>query len=74
MDEPRRDPGYEEDPARKAAGEGDAIIYIFALIATIAIVAGLFAWERLDPVLPPTSPPTANQYPSEIVVFQKFQS
>lgn len=34
----------------------DLSIYVLALIATVVIVFGLFAWIRIDPVVP-TLPP-----------------
>lgn len=57
MDERRQPPGY--DTARKpSADRGDAPVYIFALVATIVLVSGLFVWLRLDPVPPPNPPAT----------------
>ncbi len=54
MDEPQaRD---ADRLTRGVSNDSDLPIYAFALVATIVIVAGLFAWVRIDPVVP-TIPP-----------------
>lgn len=58
MDGPRPQPERDADRlTQDSAGESDLPIYIFALIATIALTVGLFAWVKTDPAIPPPVAP-----------------
>lgn len=60
MDEPQQRDADRLTP--DIPNGSDLPIYAFALVAAIVIVAGLFAWIRIDPVVP-TIPPARESSP-----------
>jgi hypothetical protein len=70
MDGPRQQPERDADRlTRDVAGGSDLPIYIFALIATIALTVGLFAWVKIDPEIAPPADPVSRNEMSELPAY-----